>query len=243
MQQSNILIKFLDLRGCIVVSCAENESIYINNRSIDRLRRGAGNVISFGLFLSPLPTFIQIVNKGDVEKFVPDPYLATFLNCALWVFYGLPIVHPNSILVVTINGTGLLIETVYLSIFFAYAPRPKRLKMLGVLAVELVFLAAVAAGVLLGAHTSDQRSLVVGSICIFFGTIMYAAPLTVMKRVITTKSVEYMPFTLSLVSFLNGVCWTTYALIRFDIFITVGPSLSLSHALSPPDRFDRASYI
>ncbi|KAG2617140.1 bidirectional sugar transporter SWEET5-like [Panicum virgatum] len=180
-----------------------------------------GNVISFGLFLSPLPTFIQIVNKGDVEKFVPDPYLATFLNCALWVFYGLPIVHPNSILVVTINGTGLLIETVYLSIFFAYAPRPKRLKMLGVLAVELVFLAAVAAGVLLGAHTSDQRSLVVGSICIFFGTIMYAAPLTVMKRVITTKSVEYMPFTLSLVSFLNGVCWTTYALIRFDIFITI----------------------
>jgi len=180
-----------------------------------------GNVISFGLFLSPLPTFIQIVNKGDVEKFVPDPYLATFLNCALWVFYGLPIVHPNSILVVTINGTGLLIETVYLSIFFAYAPRPKRLKMLGVLAVELVFLAAVAAGVLLGAHTSDQRSLVVGSICIFFGTIMYAAPLTVMKRVITTKSVEYMPFTLSLVSFLNGICWTTYALIRFDIFITI----------------------
>ncbi|KAG2625396.1 bidirectional sugar transporter SWEET5-like [Panicum virgatum] len=180
-----------------------------------------GNVISFGLFLSPLPTFIQIVNKGDVEKFVPDPYLATFLNCALWVFYGLPIVHPNSILVVTINGTGLLIETVYLSIFFAYAPRPKRLKMLGVLAVELVFLAAVAAGVLLGAHTTDQRSMVVGSICIFFGTIMYAAPLTVMKRVITTKSVEYMPFTLSLVSFLNGICWTTYALIRFDIFITI----------------------
>ncbi|PAN17829.1 hypothetical protein PAHAL_3G157700 [Panicum hallii] len=180
-----------------------------------------GNVISFGLFLSPLPTFIQIVQKGDVEKFVPDPYLATFLNCALWVFYGLPIVHPNSILVVTINGAGLVIETVYLSIFFAYSPRPKRLKMLGVLAVELVFVAAVVAGVLLGAHDTDKRSLVVGSICIFFGTLMYAAPLTVMKRVITTKSVEYMPFTLSFVSFLNGICWTTYALIRFDIFITI----------------------
>ncbi|CAN6336634.1 unnamed protein product [Urochloa humidicola] len=180
-----------------------------------------GNVISFGLFLSPLPTFIQIVKKRDVEKFVPDPYLATFLNCALWVFYGLPFVHPNSILVLTINGTGLVIEVVYLSIFFAYAPGPKRMKMLGVLAVELVFLVAIAAGVILGAHTYDKRSLVVGSVCIFFGTLMYAAPLTVMKRVITTKSVEYMPFTLSLVSFLNGICWTTYALIRFDIFITI----------------------
>ncbi|KAF8726866.1 hypothetical protein HU200_019346 [Digitaria exilis] len=180
-----------------------------------------GNIISFGLFLSPLPTFIQIVKKGDVERFVPDPYLATFLNCALWVFYGLPVVHPNSILVLTINGAGLVIEVVYLSIFFAYAPKPKRMKMLGVLAVEFVFLAAVAAGVILGAHTYEKRSLVVGSLCIFFGTLMYAAPLTVMKRVITTKSVEYMPFTLSFVSFLNGICWTTYALIRFDIFITI----------------------
>lgn len=180
-----------------------------------------GNFISFGLFLSPLPTFVKIVKKRDVEQFVPDPYLATFLNCALWVFYGLPIVHPNSILVVTINGTGLAIEVVYLSIYFAYAPKDKRLKMLGVLAVELVFLVAVAAGVLLGAHTYDKRSLVVGSLCVFFGTLMYAAPLTIMKQVITTKSVEYMPFTLSLVSFLNGICWTTYALIRFDIFITI----------------------
>lgn len=181
-----------------------------------------GNVISSGLFLSPLPTFLTIIRKGDVEQFVPDPYLATLLNCALWVFYGLPVVHPDSLLVVTINGAGLAIEAVYLSIFFAYAPKRKRAKMLGVLAVEFVFVAAVAAGVLLGAHTHEKRSLVVGCLCVFFGTLMYAAPLTVMKKVIVTKSVEYMPFTLSFVSFLNGICWTTYALIKFDIFITVG---------------------
>jgi len=180
-----------------------------------------GNVISCGLFLSPLPTFLTIMRNGEVGGFVPDPYLATFLNCALWVFYGLPVVHPDSLLVVTINGTGLAIETVYLSIFFAYAPKPKRAKMLGVLAVEFVFIAAVVAGVLLGAHTHEKRSLVVGCVCIFFGTLMYAAPLTIMKKVIATKSVEYMPFTLSFVSLLNAICWTTYALIKFDIFITI----------------------
>jgi solute carrier family 50 (sugar transporter) len=43
----------------------------------------------------------------------------------------------------------------------------------------------------------------------------------VQHKVITTKSVEYMPFFLSLVSFLNGVCWTAYALIRFDPYVTV----------------------
>jgi solute carrier family 50 (sugar transporter) len=181
----------------------------------------AGNFISFGLFLSPLPTFVQIIKRRDVERYVPDPYLATFLNCALWVFYGLPVVHPNSILVVTINGAGLAIEVVYLSIFFACSPKPKRVKMLVVLAVELVFVAAVIAGVVLGAHTHEERSLIVGSVCIFFGALMYAAPLTIIKQVMRTKSVEYMPFTLSLVSLLNAICWTTYALIRFDIFITV----------------------
>ncbi|KAG8069126.1 hypothetical protein GUJ93_ZPchr0005g15559 [Zizania palustris] len=180
-----------------------------------------GNFISLGLFLSPVPTFVKIVKKKDVEEFVADPYLATFLNCALWVLYGMPFVHPNSILVVTINGTGLAIELVYLAIFFAYAPRPKRVEMLAVLFLQIVFVASVAAGVLLGTHDYDQRSLIVGCICVFFGTLMYAAPLTIMKQVITTKSVEYMPFTLSLVGFMNGICWTIYALIRFDIFIMI----------------------
>lgn len=41
------------------------------------------------------------------------------------------------------------------------------------------------------------------------------------KLVITTKSVEYMPFFLSLASFGNGACWTTYAFIPFDPFIAV----------------------
>ncbi|KAJ1264323.1 hypothetical protein BS78_09G254900 [Paspalum vaginatum] len=180
-----------------------------------------GNFISFGLFLSPLPTFATILRKRDVEQFAADPYLATFLNCALWVFYGLPVVHPNSILVVTINGTGLAIEVAYLSIYFAFAPRPRRLRMLGVLAAELAFLAAVAAGVLLGARTHEKRSLAVGSICVFFGTIMYASPLTVMRQVITTRSVQYMPFTLSFVSTLNGICWTAYAIMRQDVFIAI----------------------
>ena len=43
----------------------------------------------------------------------------------------------------------------------------------------------------------------------------------VQGKVIKTKSVEYMPFLLSLVNFLNGSCWTAYALIRFDLYVTV----------------------
>lgn len=63
-----------------------------------------------------------------MEQFKADPYLATLLNCMLWVFYGIPIVHPNSILVVTINGIGLLVEGTYLLIFFLYSPNKKRVR-------------------------------------------------------------------------------------------------------------------
>ncbi|CAM0884045.1 unnamed protein product [Alopecurus aequalis] len=107
-----------------------------------------GNVISFGLFLSPVPMFWRIIKNKDVEEFKSDPYLATLLNCMLWVFYGI--------------------------------------------------------------------------LCVIFGSAMYASPLTIMvRKVIKTKSVEYMPFFLSLVSFLNGVCWTSYALIKFDLYVTI----------------------
>ncbi|XP_031481943.1 bidirectional sugar transporter SWEET4-like [Nymphaea colorata] len=180
-----------------------------------------GNVISFGLFLSPLPTFVQICKKGAVEQFSPLPYLATLLNCMLWILYGLPIVHPHSLLVITINGCGFAIELVYLMLFLIYSDRKQRLKIAVYLVLEFAFVAAVSAAVILLAHTHDRRSLIVGSLCVFFCCMMYAAPMSVMKLVIRTKSVEYMPFFLSLASFANGICWTAYALIRFDLFITI----------------------
>ena len=43
----------------------------------------------------------------------------------------------------------------------------------------------------------------------------------VQKLVISTKSVEYMPFFLSLASFANSVAWTTYAFLPLDPFIAV----------------------
>ncbi|RWW32422.1 hypothetical protein GW17_00002904 [Ensete ventricosum] len=97
-----------------------------------------------------------------------------------WVFYGLPIVHPNSLLVVTINGIGLILEAIYLVIFLVYAPRQGRLKVSKILAAEVSFMTVVVVVVLLTAHTHEKRSLIVGILCIIFGTCMYASPLSVM---------------------------------------------------------------
>ncbi|KAE8732209.1 Bidirectional sugar transporter SWEET4 [Hibiscus syriacus] len=193
----------------------------------------AGNFISLFLFLSPLPTFVRIWKKGSVEQFSPVPYLATLINCMVWVVYGLPMVHPNSSLVVTINGTGTAIELAYLTLFLIFChDKKKRLKVVLIVLLELIFVAALTALVLIVAHNTRRRSLVVGIMAILFNIMMYAAPLSVMKLVITTKSVEYMPFFLSVGSFANGVAWTTYAFLPFDPFIAASNGLGTLFSLA-----------
>ncbi|XP_004508856.1 bidirectional sugar transporter SWEET5 [Cicer arietinum] len=180
-----------------------------------------GNVISFCLFMSPLPTFIKIWKAKSVQDFKPDPYVVTVLNCAMWAFYGLPFVTENNTLVITINSFGLVIEIIYTLVFFVFSDWSKRKKILLIILVELVFLVLVIFLVMYLVSAHKDRRLIVGCICVIFNVLMYFAPLTVMRQVIRTKSVKYMPFLLSVANFLNGVVWTIYALLKWDPFIVI----------------------
>ncbi|RZR84461.1 hypothetical protein BHM03_00011299 [Ensete ventricosum] len=146
--------------------------------SADAIRTGVGILGELGWCSST--TFVRIWKKGSVEQFSPIPYVATLLNCMMWVVYGLPMVHPHSMLVITINGSGLAIELSYVLLFLVYSHGSKRLKVLLMLLAETAFVAAVALLVLTLAHTHERRSMIVGVLCVFFGTMMYAAPLSVM---------------------------------------------------------------
>lgn len=90
-------------------------------------------------------------------------------------------------LVITINGSGLLIELAYVVLFLLYSDGKKRMRVFVLLLVEIAFVTAVAIVVLTLFHTYQRRSLVVGSLCVFFGTLMYAAPLSVMVSTIIWK--------------------------------------------------------
>ena len=128
------------------------------------------------------PTFYRIWKKRAVEQYSAIPYVATLLNCMMWVLYGLPAVHPHSMLVITINGTGMAIQLTYVALFLLYSAGAARRKVLLLLAAEVAFVGAVAAMVLTLAHSHGKRSMVVGVLCVLFGTGMYAAPLAVMVR-------------------------------------------------------------
>ena len=141
------------------------------------------------------PTFISIWKKGSVEQYSPVPYLATFINCMVWVLYGLPMVHPHSTLVVTINGTGFVIELVYLILFIVFSNRGNRLRVIMIALVEIIFVAIVALLTLTMVHTTDRRSMIVGTICILFNIMMYASPLSVMVSSFTCHSPSVFYFT------------------------------------------------
>jgi hypothetical protein len=55
-----------------------------------------------------------------------------------------------------------------------------QLRILGVLAVEAVFMVIVVCSVLMAAHTHKSRSMIVGVLCVIFGAAMYFSPLTIM---------------------------------------------------------------
>ncbi|XP_024367363.1 bidirectional sugar transporter SWEET4 [Physcomitrium patens] len=180
-----------------------------------------GNITAICLFASPIPTFINIVKKKSVGDYSGIPYVCTLLNCLLWVVYGLPVVEYQ-VLVVTINAAGCIIELIYLALYLKNAHKSIRMKVMKVLLAVLILFTLVTVIVLELIHDKKKRKLVIGTLCAVFAVGMYVSPLTVMRMVIRTRSVEYMPFLLSLFNFINGLVWFGYAFIGgLDIFIAI----------------------
>jgi solute carrier family 50 protein (sugar transporter) len=67
--------------------------------------------------------------------------------------------------------------------------------------------------------------LLIGIIATIANCLMFAAPLAVMQQVIRTKSVRYMPFLLSLASFLCALVWLVWAILSVDYFVLIPNAL------------------
>ncbi|XP_051139541.1 bidirectional sugar transporter SWEET1-like [Andrographis paniculata] len=181
-----------------------------------------GNATGLFLFLSPAVTFKRILSKKSTEQFSGIPYVMTLLNCLLSTWYGLPFISPNNYLVSIINGIGSGIEAVYVMIFLIYAPKKEKAKIFALLVLILTIFSAIALISMLVFHGSPKKKQsICGYAAMIFSILMYASPLSIMRMVIKTKSVEYMPFLLSLFVFLCGTSWFIYGLIGMDKFLYI----------------------
>ncbi|KAH8490834.1 hypothetical protein Peur_064814 [Populus x canadensis] len=179
-----------------------------------------GNITTGLVYLSPAKTFWRIARNRSTEEFESIPYICKLLNAYQWVYYG--IIKPNSVLVATINGFGAVVELVFIVIFLMFASTQKiRVRtaiLFGVL--DLVFPAVSFLLMQLILH-GQLRIDISGMFCVVFSMITYGSPLSAMKTVVATKSVEYMPFLLSFFLFINGGVWTVYAFLTEDYFVGI----------------------
>ncbi|XP_027769737.1 bidirectional sugar transporter SWEET17-like, partial [Solanum pennellii] len=163
-----------------------------------------------------LRTFNRIVKNGSTEDFDSLPYICTLLNSSLWTYYG--IIKPGSYLVSTVNGFGVIVETIYIALFLQFAHpkmRKKTASLAGVLNV-VIFSTILLLGQLL-LH-GQMRINVIGFVTAGLTIIMYSSPFDLVKTVVTTKSVEYMPFFLSFFPFLKWQCLDFLPLLVGDWF-------------------------
>ncbi|XP_061348161.1 bidirectional sugar transporter SWEET1-like [Gastrolobium bilobum] len=179
-----------------------------------------GNASALFLFLAPVITFKRIIINKSTEKFSGIPYVMTLLNCLLSAWYGLPFVSPHNILVSAVNGAGAVIETIYVLIFIILAPKKEKGRILGLFTFVLSVFSAVVFVSLFALH-DNSRKLFCGFAAAIFSIIMYGSPLSIMRLVIRTKSVEFMPFFLSLFVLLCGTSWFIFGVLGRDLFVAV----------------------
>lgn len=178
-----------------------------------------GNVISLLVFISPVKTFWRIVQNESTEDFSSLPYICTLLSAAQWTYYGL--IKPGGLLISTVNGAGAVLEAVYVILFIIHAPAGTKIKTVVLaLLVDIVFFTAVFLVTFLTLN-QEMRINVIGVLCVCLTLTMYGSPLAVMKTVIVTKSVEFMPFFLSFFLFLNGGIWAAWAVLERDVFVGI----------------------
>ncbi|KAJ4849732.1 hypothetical protein Tsubulata_016115 [Turnera subulata] len=131
----------------------------------------------------------------------------------------------SAYVIIGINSIGLVMEATYIIFYLVYAPRKEKmftLRLVTFFNIGGYSLVALATNFLAKDHHNRVRLL--GTICAAFNLAEFAAPLAIMRRVIKTKSVEYMPFTLSFTLTLCAALWFLYGFLRKDFFIAV-PSM------------------
>nr|UJT76402.1 bidirectional sugar transporter SWEET12 [Hemerocallis fulva] len=177
-----------------------------------------GNITSFLVVIAPVPTFYRICKKKSTESFQSIPYAVAVFSATLWLYYA---ALTSDLLLLTINTAAVFIEASYLAIYLIYASKKARaFTMKLIFLLDVGFYGSLVLLTLLFLQGKKRINLV-GMICAAFAVSVFVAPLSIIKLVIRTKSVEYMPFTLSFFLTLSALAWFCYGLLLKDSYIAL----------------------
>nr|CAD1833359.1 unnamed protein product [Ananas comosus var. bracteatus] len=195
------------------------------------------------------PTFYRVYKKKSIEGFHSTPYVVALFSAMLWLYYALLTTDVLLLTINTprqrhridlprdlrrlraqeSQGSDLQMENLYV-FWDQFTPSlimsHRILCSLNAFTLKLILLLDVGfygCVVLITVlfFRGRLRVQIMGWICASFATAVFIAPLSIIRQVIRTKSVEFMPFTLSLFLTLSAVAWFCYGLLLKDSCIAL----------------------
>ncbi|XP_019089058.1 PREDICTED: bidirectional sugar transporter SWEET7-like [Camelina sativa] len=143
----------------------------------------------------------------------------------VWIVYGLPVVHPFGTPTLVTNAVGVTIMAMYLLVYIRYCDQPRQRRLIiAVMIVEVLFVVAFAILIFTLVDSRGFQRLVIGDVCCVYNIIMYVPPISVVMRVVKTKSVEHMSFSVAFAMFAYAIVCSVISFLPLDpiMFISFG---------------------
>eukprot|EP00873_Tetraselmis_striata_P042553 jgi/Tetstr1/462817/TSEL_007767.t1 len=168
-----------------------------------------GVVVANAMFSSPLAAVLRVRKSRALGELNPLPYPVIFCNCICWLVYAM---LTNDWFLYFGNLPGMLLGIFFVMSTIRLAPDEVRTYMEIFQLVLLFEVFAVAGGLALGGASMDAIEFVWGLNCNIILLIYYGAPLSMIVKVVRTKSSSALHFPMVLANFVNGSMWFMYGL-------------------------------
>ena len=184
-----------------------------------------GSVISVVFFIAPVVPYYHLIKGKLTYKETPGVLLlCSYLNCVLWVVYGIKL---NKLQVYSTNSIGGVFTLLWICIFLVFWLNKHVLKSIGFIALVVVVSVGIFLLFYFVADPQKDKAVVTGYVVMVFNILMYAAPGEKIYTVLKTKNHNLIPIYSTIAAFVGCICWLTYGICGSDLSVIVPNSLGL----------------
>lgn len=175
-----------------------------------------GCIVAWAMFLSPLRAVMHVRKTKAIGAFNPLPLVAMWANCAGWLVYAFLI---RDVYVLASNEPGLLLATFMTVTCYGFADDKARETMLGGVLFFSTLLSCAGAYITFGGLTHEAMVSTWGFVTVAILLIFYAAPLSSVAEVLSSRSSAALNEPLAFAAIVNGGLWSAYGWAVADAFI------------------------
>jgi len=163
---------------------------------------------SIAVCLAPIPTINKIVRDRSVGSLPLLPYSSMFVNGFVWVVYGMLIHAPN---VWLSNAVGMTLGLYYSRVFKLYCPQNAR-DLPGTISqhMQAASIMIVFTSLISMILPTKKASPIIGLEGVIICIILFASPLSALRKVVETKSSKSIPLPFTMAVLVNCICWIVY---------------------------------